>query len=86
MSRSFSPAITPAVARSKRACASRVSVMVAVPTSKFRFADASCSAMAVLPACAADNVSCAAKTSKYACATRTIKSCSAVSRSLCAAS
>ena len=32
-----------AVARSKRACASRVSVMVAVPTSKLRFADASCS-------------------------------------------
>ena len=41
-------AISCAVARSKRACASRVSVIVAVPTSKLRFADASCSAIAVL--------------------------------------
>ena len=37
--RSFSAAISCAVARSKRACASRVSVMVAVPTSKLRLAD-----------------------------------------------
>ena len=46
--RSLSAAISCAVTRSKRACASRVSVMVAVPTSKLRLADASCSAMAVL--------------------------------------
>ena len=62
--RSLSAAISVAVARSKRACASRVSVMVAVPTSKLRLAEANCSAMAVLLACAAASVSWATSTSK----------------------
>ena len=62
--RSFSAAISCAVARSKRACASRVSVMVAVPTSKLRLAEASCSLIAVLLVRVVASVSCAASTSK----------------------
>ena len=55
--------------------------MVAVPTSKLRLAEASCSAIAALLALEVESVSLAASTSKYACATRTIRSCSAVARS-----
>jgi hypothetical protein len=62
--RSFSAAISCAVARSKRAWASRVSVMVAVPTSKLRLAEASCSLIAALLACAVVSASWAASTSK----------------------
>ena len=62
--RSFSVAISCAVARSKRAWASRVSVMVAVPTSKLRLAEASCSVMAALLARVVASASCAANTSK----------------------
>jgi hypothetical protein len=50
--------------QSKRAWTSRVSVMVAVPTSKLRLADASCSVMAVLLARWVASVSCEASTSK----------------------
>jgi hypothetical protein len=64
VSRSFSAWISCAVARSKRACASRVSVMVAVPTSKLRLAEASCSVMAALLWRVVESVSCAASTSK----------------------
>jgi hypothetical protein len=63
-SRSFSAAICCAVTRSKRACASRVSVMVLVPTSKLRLAEASCSDTAVLLAATKATASCAASTSK----------------------
>jgi hypothetical protein len=62
--RSFSAASSRKVSRSKRACASRVSVMVAVPTSKLRLAEASCSAVAALPARVVASASCAASTSK----------------------
>jgi hypothetical protein len=48
----------------ERACASRVSVMVAVPTSKLRLAEASCSVMAALLARTVASVSCEASTSK----------------------
>ena len=57
-------AISWAVARSKRACASRVSVMVALPTSKLRLAEASCSARAFLLSLAVASTSWAASTSK----------------------
>jgi len=62
--RSLSAAISWAVVRSKRAWASRVSVIVAVPTSKLRLAEASCSPMAVLEARAVESASCAISTSK----------------------
>ena len=62
--RSFSAAISCAVARSARDCASRVSVMVAVPTSKLRLAEASCSRIAVLLVFVSATVSLAASTSK----------------------
>ena len=62
--RSFSAAISCDTTRSKRACASRVSVMVEVPTSKLRLAAASCSATAAFCARTSDSVSCAASTSK----------------------
>ena len=62
--RSLSAAISCAVARSKRACASRLSVMVALPTSKLRLAASSCSATAAFSARTKVSESCAASTSK----------------------
>ncbi len=63
-SRSFSAAISLERARSARASASRVSVMVALPTSKLRLAEASCSAMALLLPCTEFSASAAASTLK----------------------
>jgi hypothetical protein len=57
-------AISCALERSKRACASCVSVMVAVPTSKLRFACASCSEIAAFCARTRLSVSTAARPSK----------------------
>jgi hypothetical protein len=62
--RSFSAAISCATIRSNRACASRVSVIVALPTSKLRRADASCSVTAFLLVCTVAKVSWAPSTSK----------------------
>ena len=62
--KSFSAAISWAITRSYRACASRVSVMVAVPTSKLRLADASCSLTAIFCAFTKVRLSWLASTSK----------------------
>jgi hypothetical protein len=63
-SRSFCAANSCATTRSYAACASCVSVMVWVPTSKFRLADASCSVVAAFCAWVAVRLSCAVSTSK----------------------
>jgi hypothetical protein len=62
--RSFSAASSCAVVMSKRACASRVSTIVCVPTSKLRLAEASCSLTAFLLARTVSSVSVAERTSK----------------------
>ncbi|MCY1361077.1 hypothetical protein D9M69_477320 [compost metagenome] len=64
ISRSLCAAISVEVARSKRACASLASTMVAVPTSKLRLACSSCSPIAFFCARARYRLSCAASTSK----------------------
>ena len=84
--RSFSVAISCAVAKSNRACASRLSVMVALPTSKLRWAEASCSATEAFSARTKASDSSAASTSKYACDRRTIRSCSVPWSCTCASS
>ncbi|MNT44056.1 hypothetical protein D3C72_1805600 [compost metagenome] len=75
LARSLMAANSCATTRSYAACASCVSVIVCVPTSKLRLADANCSVVATFCACVAPRLSCALSTSKYACATRVIRSC-----------
>ena len=78
--RSFCTEISCAITRSNLAWASRVSVMVLVPTSKLRFAAANCSPTAAFCARTKAKLSRAASTSKYALLTRTIRSWRAVAR------
>ena len=76
-SRSLRTEISCAAIWSYLACASLVSVMVAVPTSKLRFACARFSLTAAFWLSVSSIVNCASSTSKYACTTRTIRSCCA---------
>ena len=77
LSYSFFVVISWATIESYFACASFVSVIVATPTSKLRFACASCSDTATFWISFSSMLNCASRMSKYATATRMIRSCCA---------
>ena len=77
LSYSLRTVISCATIASYFAWASLVSVIVATPTSKLRFACASCSETAFFWLSASSMLNSASRMSKYVMATRTIRSCCA---------